>query len=1544
MIKRSGNNMKRIYKQKIIALLTVFTIILSLAPCVLANGGIFDRLLTETDSQRFSEILDTMTKEEAENIGIDLSIYKTLSARHYIADEIIKSGFSTESEFALAFNKAIDALTDEVQYPVSIVKYTISGGYEEVPDDEENIRMRRTYLYLTADGIKNTQYISRLDFYATSNMESFPINMISAYSAETPSLDWESYDSNMQSISCDIIKNDENIHRFSVYNNALFSDTFTIKLTQNSDVYLNLNGAEQGKQPVFIAIYDKTVQIESECIMMPSNRSEEIETDVGELKFDWTTSIDTESFNKENITVFDMTAQESADNYEIDIINEKEQKIIFSGELKPEHKYSVSFKNLKDTDGKKVIDRSFTFTTKGVAQLIKAELNEETDIKFYIQNESGTVKQTDLTYSVADDSIVKNLGGGKIRAKKYGKTTVNAEFDGIETKIPVFVSSKNVNEDFEEFEQSTADYKHSGAFSIQGTQTIMSALNCPYKEYAAKAYFYDDMTGVKNGGAALSQSIGFAGINTELSENYYVFGDTITNLKRNDGWHSVIFDVSDNVIVYIDGVYAGEFENNNYNTMLIKGENIWFDTFSMNYLKNSDPEIQNLILEGITADSTINVGSTVTALYTYYDADDDESDGTEYGFYYSDSENGNYIPFAKNVNEYTFNNGDYYNKYIKFIITPKNKISNGAAIETPAYKVVISADLKTIIERINNGDIYEIQNVLEQYSAMFGVDINKINEFKNPMFIYDELRGKNFVLAEDVKAAAEAAMNKYLADINIPLTQAYGFYNNEDTLQDITEDMRFQTYLKQIMLRQVIPNPSAARAITYTAYCSHLANHFKGYSYTELPENLTNQSIKQYAGIMLPLSLDGDNNNSDSAVRERTFTYPESVVKGLKENGLLLTHITFTDNRWMYFNSTNTPNRPYYTVTYDMTALDEIEFTSSPSAYEKEVNPEIGKMTFNWSTALADGVWIPENVSVTDGNNNHIGFTLEENAIVFDNRLADETEYTVMLKNLALADGSAISNKTLKFTTTGVYKELNVKTTTALAVGNKANISVSGIFASGTENTIPVNTISIVSDNPEIVSAENGVLTANHRGNAIVTVTKENYNKTSVSKKILISVYNKNVSESFENSGDGNVVYNGNYSLASDGTEQALISGSYSDTAEVWYYDGGITDGYISYGDIKLSITSGANIWHQAVFIKNGSSTDIYLDGVLVKTENAIGNGVLKTKINGTAYFDNCNISEVTGSVCRAENAVMRGEVKIGGTIEGHYGYFDDDNDAENGTETSWEISSSQSSGFVKTAAGNQYTIKSSDAGKYIRFAVTPKNYYDTGVTVYSTPVEIPSSSNTSDSSNGNRGTSSGGGMWTGNYNPAEATPLPSVQQKFDDVAKSHWAYKDIEYLAELGIISGRSEKTFEPESSITRAEFIKLAIKTINAAESKYKNVFNDVNDGDWYAGVIQTAFDKGIADGSGGSFNPNKTITREEMVKFIICAYNTTGKTIKAENIDFEDKSHISDWAAEYVMQACAAGFVNGMDNNRFCPKETATRAQAAVIISRLHKAINN
>ena len=48
---------------------------------------------------------------------------------------------------------------------------------------------------------------------------------------------------------------------------------------------------------------------------------------------------------------------------------------------------------------------------------------------------------------------------------------------------------------------------------------------------------------------------------------------------------------------------------------------------------------------------------------------------------------------------------------------------------------------------------------------------------------------------------------------------------------------------------------------------------------------------------------------------------------------------------------------------------------------------------------------------------------------------------------------------------------------------------------------------------------------------------------------------------------------------------------------------------------------------------------------------------------------------------------------------------------------------------------------------------------------------------------------------------------LGENRMKFTDVSESHWAYKAIEDLSEMGIINGYEDGTFKPDAPVTRAE-----------------------------------------------------------------------------------------------------------------------------------------
>lgn len=56
------------------------------------------------------------------------------------------------------------------------------------------------------------------------------------------------------------------------------------------------------------------------------------------------------------------------------------------------------------------------------------------------------------------------------------------------------------------------------------------------------------------------------------------------------------------------------------------------------------------------------------------------------------------------------------------------------------------------------------------------------------------------------------------------------------------------------------------------------------------------------------------------------------------------------------------------------------------------------------------------------------------------------------------------------------------------------------------------------------------------------------------------------------------------------------------------------------------------------------------------------------------------------------------------------------------------------------------------------------------------------------------------------------------IDMKFKDVPETHWAYKAIEELAEMGIINGYEDGTFKPDGAVTRAEVATMLDRYMNS------------------------------------------------------------------------------------------------------------------------------
>lgn len=181
----------------------------------------------------------------------------------------------------------------------------------------------------------------------------------------------------------------------------------------------------------------------------------------------------------------------------------------------------------------------------------------------------------------------------------------------------------------------------------------------------------------------------------------------------------------------------------------------------------------------------------------------------------------------------------------------------------------------------------------------------------------------------------------------------------------------------------------------------------------------------------------------------------------------------------------------------------------------------------------------------------------------------------------------------------------------------------------------------------------------------------------------------------------------------------------------------------------------------------------------------------------------------------------------------------------------------------------------------------------------------------------------------------------PAAAARYTDIPTDHWAYNGIECLAQLEVVSGYEDGSFQPNKNVTRAEFVKMLVCAFYPQwlETENECTFADVDAESWYYPYFAAAQQNGLVAGSDGNGEPTRSLTREEMA---VIVYNTTKNTLTKENqpVVFTDEAQIGDWAFASVIQLQQAGIISGIDG-AFCPKDAVTRAQAATII---YKAIES
>lgn len=175
-----------------------------------------------------------------------------------------------------------------------------------------------------------------------------------------------------------------------------------------------------------------------------------------------------------------------------------------------------------------------------------------------------------------------------------------------------------------------------------------------------------------------------------------------------------------------------------------------------------------------------------------------------------------------------------------------------------------------------------------------------------------------------------------------------------------------------------------------------------------------------------------------------------------------------------------------------------------------------------------------------------------------------------------------------------------------------------------------------------------------------------------------------------------------------------------------------------------------------------------------------------------------------------------------------------------------------------------------------------------------------------------------------------QATPV------FKDVSSQAWYADAVRDAAAYGLMHGVSAEQFEPEAEMERAMFVtmlsRLAVMLEPDTVIDGGNAFADVDVAAYYARAVAWAVENEIVRGENGLFNPNRPITRAEMITMLYRCAQLFGvlEQEQTPQLNFSDADMVEPWARPAFAWAAEQEIVLG-DRKRLLPLKNATRAEA-------------
>ncbi|MFP4016899.1 MAG: S-layer homology domain-containing protein, partial [Halanaerobiales bacterium] len=178
-----------------------------------------------------------------------------------------------------------------------------------------------------------------------------------------------------------------------------------------------------------------------------------------------------------------------------------------------------------------------------------------------------------------------------------------------------------------------------------------------------------------------------------------------------------------------------------------------------------------------------------------------------------------------------------------------------------------------------------------------------------------------------------------------------------------------------------------------------------------------------------------------------------------------------------------------------------------------------------------------------------------------------------------------------------------------------------------------------------------------------------------------------------------------------------------------------------------------------------------------------------------------------------------------------------------------------------------------------------------------------------------------------------------SIYAKKPTDISNHWAQDYILNLVNNEVMDNYKDGEFRPDQAITRGEFAVALAKQLNLVPDNNSH-FKDINGYPNYP-MINSLVNKDIVSGyPDNTFRPDKALTRAEMIAIMIKSLGITDNQVTIELDNYSTFKDIPEnhWGLNHIKIADKLDLINGDQNNHFNPNKTASRAEAAKVITKL------